>query len=141
VALLGAAYLTIFAIMAGSLVLGWARPSGPTQRHLLFNSAFMVVFNLLPLAWIFRFQPIAPIRDPSDVDRFGITPREREIIGLICSGRTNQEIADQLFISLATVKDHNYNIFRKTGVRNRVELANLMRGGDAPIPSGTERRT
>jgi hypothetical protein len=46
---------------------------------------------------------------------------------LIQSGKTNQEIADQLFISLATVKDHNHNIFRKCGVRNRLELSNLFR--------------
>ncbi len=43
------------------------------------------------------------------------------------AGRTNQEIADRLCISVATVKDHIYNIFRKTGVRNRIELVNLMR--------------
>jgi DNA-binding CsgD family transcriptional regulator len=133
--LLGGVYLTIFAIMIGSLTLGWLRPSGPTQSHLLFNSTFMVLYNLLPLAWIVRFQPTGPIRDAGDLERYGITPREREIIDLICSGRTNQEIADRLFISPATVKDHNYNIFRKTGVRNRVELANLMRGGSERSPS------
>ncbi|MCK4679003.1 MAG: LuxR family transcriptional regulator, partial [Bacteroidales bacterium] len=36
------------------------------------------------------------------------------------------EIADALFISLQTVKDHNYNIYLKTGVRNRVELVNMI---------------
>lgn len=132
VTILGGVYLGIFAIMLGSLLLGWLRPSGPTHRHLLFNSAFMVLYNLLPLAWVFRSQPIRSIEDPAELERYGITPREREIIELICSGRTNQEIADRLFISLATVKDHNHNIFRKTGVRNRVELANLMHGRSAP---------
>lgn len=48
-------------------------------------------------------------------------------IMLIQAGKTNQEIADELFISVATVKDHNHNLFRKCGVRNRVELANLFR--------------
>ena len=51
----------------------------------------------------------------------------REVIELIQAGRTNQEIADQLFLSLATVKDYNNRLFRKCGVRNRVELANLFR--------------
>jgi len=46
---------------------------------------------------------------------------------LINAGKTNQEIADELFISVATVKDHNHNLFRKSGVRNRLELANLFR--------------
>jgi DNA-binding CsgD family transcriptional regulator len=141
VAILGGVYLAMFATMVGSLALAWLRPSGPTQSHLLFNSAFMVLYNLLPLAWIFRFQPIGPIRDTADLARYGVTPREREIIDLICSGRTNQEIADSLFISLATVKDHNYNIYRKTGVRNRVELANLIRGGSVRSPASSTQAT
>jgi DNA-binding CsgD family transcriptional regulator len=56
-----------------------------------------------------------------------ITRREREIIELILGGLTNQEIADRLFITLQTVKDHTHNIYLKTDVRNRVELVNLVR--------------
>ena len=41
------------------------------------------------------------------LDRYGITPRERQIIELICVGKTNQEIMEGLFISLAIVKDHS----------------------------------
>ena len=124
--ILGGVYLAFFALMIGSLALGWMRPSGQTPRHVLFNSALLVLCNLVPLAWILRFQPVGPISAAHAMDRYGITPREREIIDLICAGSTNQEIADRLYISLATVKDHNYNIFRKTGVRNRVELVNLL---------------
>jgi len=57
---------------------------------------------------------------------FGITKREQEIIRLICEGRSNREIKDQLFISLQSVKDHIYRIYLKTGVKNRVQLANLL---------------
>jgi DNA-binding CsgD family transcriptional regulator len=39
---------------------------------------------------------------------------------------TNQEISDSLFISVQTVKDHIYRIFLKTGVKNRVQLTNLL---------------
>jgi ATP/maltotriose-dependent transcriptional regulator MalT len=42
----------------------------------------------------------------------GITARERESLELIRSGCTNQEMADRPFISLATVKDHDTNIFK-----------------------------
>jgi DNA-binding CsgD family transcriptional regulator len=59
-------------------------------------------------------------------DRYDITPREQEIIRLICSGRTNKEIAEDLFISLQTVKDHVYRIFRKCDVKNRVRLVNIF---------------
>lgn len=58
--------------------------------------------------------------------KFGISKRERQIITEICRGKTNQEIADELFISLQTVKDHTYNIFKKVNVRNRVQLAKVF---------------
>ncbi len=58
--------------------------------------------------------------------KYGISKREKQIITEICQGKTNQEIADELFISLQTVKDHTYNIFRKTNVRNRVQLTQVF---------------
>ena len=61
------------------------------------------------------------------VDRYSISPREREIIKLICTGKTNKEIGDVLFISHQTVKDHVYKIFKKTRVKNRICLVNLVR--------------
>ncbi len=60
-------------------------------------------------------------------DRFEISKREREVIRLICKGQTNQEIGDTLYISLQTVKDHIHRIFLKTGVKNRIQLTNLIR--------------
>jgi DNA-binding NarL/FixJ family response regulator len=51
------------------------------------------------------------------------TPREREIISAIVSGRANKEIAAKLSISEDTVKHHLSNIFDKAGVSNRLELA------------------
>ncbi|MCF8357617.1 MAG: LuxR C-terminal-related transcriptional regulator [Prolixibacteraceae bacterium] len=59
--------------------------------------------------------------------KFGISKREAEIIEQVCAGLTNQEIADKLFITLQTVKDHVSRIYLKTNVRNRTELANLVR--------------
>jgi DNA-binding CsgD family transcriptional regulator len=57
---------------------------------------------------------------------YDLTKREWEITEKICEGMTNKEISDKLFISLQTVKDHCYRIYKKTGVRNRVELVNLV---------------
>lgn len=59
--------------------------------------------------------------------RYDISKRESEVVRLICKGLSNQEISEALFISLQTVKDHTHRIFVKTGVKNRVQLANLMR--------------
>lgn len=58
--------------------------------------------------------------------RFEISPRESEIILHLCKGLTNKDIADKLFISTQTVKDHTHRIYLKTMVRNRTELANLV---------------
>jgi len=57
-----------------------------------------------------------------------ISPREAEVIAEICNGLSNQEIADKLFISLQTVKDHTSRIYMKTNVRNRMQLMALVRG-------------
>jgi len=62
-------------------------------------------------------------------EKYDISKREEEVVRLICRGLTNQEISDALYISLQTVKDHVHRIFVKTGVRNRVQLSNLIRSG------------
>lgn len=61
------------------------------------------------------------------IQDYSLSKREWEIIEKICEGMTNKEISDKLFISLQTVKDHCYKIYKKTGVRNRVQLVNLIR--------------
>jgi len=50
-----------------------------------------------------------------------LSTRERDILDLIGKGLQNKEIADQLHIAEGTVKQHNYNIYRKLSVNNRVE--------------------
>lgn len=60
------------------------------------------------------------------IAQYGITQREREIIKEVCSGKSNQEIADALFISLQTVKDHTHRIYLKMGIKRRVQLIQIM---------------
>jgi NarL family two-component system response regulator LiaR len=52
-----------------------------------------------------------------------LTNREREVLGLIAKGRSNQEIADELFITLKTVKTHVSNILAKLQVDDRTQAA------------------
>lgn len=50
-----------------------------------------------------------------------LTPRELDVLQLLCQGQTNSEIADQLGIASGTVKFYTSQIYGKLGVRNRVE--------------------
>jgi DNA-binding NarL/FixJ family response regulator len=50
-----------------------------------------------------------------------LSGREREVVGLIAAGATNREIAQRLYLSPHTVKEHTSSIYRKLGVRNRAE--------------------
>lgn len=50
-----------------------------------------------------------------------LSGRELEVLGLVAAGKTNQEIADQLFLAVGTVKRHLNNIFGKLDVQNRTQ--------------------
>ncbi len=52
-----------------------------------------------------------------------LTPREREILGLLADGLTNREIADRLYLSHETIKWYNKQLYGKLGVSNRTQAA------------------
>jgi DNA-binding NarL/FixJ family response regulator len=60
-------------------------------------------------------RPVQPIE--------ALTSREEQILVTVARGRTNNEIADELYISLSTVKSHIASLMAKLGARNRVEIA------------------
>jgi len=57
--------------------------------------------------------------DPQN--EFNLSPREHEVLVLIAQGLSYQEIADQLFVSLSTIKTHTANIFSKLDVQRRTQ--------------------
>lgn len=71
-----------------------------------------------------------------------LTDREEEVLRTVAKGHTNEEIADQLHVSLSTVKSHVASLMTKLQVRNRVELAiwayesGLVRVGLSAPPPG-----
>jgi DNA-binding CsgD family transcriptional regulator len=68
-------------------------------------------------------------RDRSDPKRLQepLSERELEVLSLLASGRTNAEIARDLFVAVGTVKSHTGNIYRKVDARNRAEAVSRAR--------------
>ncbi|NJP12584.1 MAG: response regulator transcription factor, partial [Leptolyngbyaceae cyanobacterium RU_5_1] len=56
-----------------------------------------------------------------------LTPRQKDIVNLIAKGFTNNEIAEQLSVSVHTVKNHKSLLYRKVDVRNTMELLGASR--------------
>lgn len=70
------------------------------------------------------------------LDAFKLSRREKEIAVLVIQGHSNREIADLLFITEQTVKDHLHAMFEKVGIRRRSELAAKvlgLRSGSMPL--------
>jgi DNA-binding CsgD family transcriptional regulator len=68
-----------------------------------------------------------------------LTPRERDVLGLLAHGRGDKEIALAMGITVGTVRTHTKSIFRKIGVHNRVQatlwwLDNADEAHDAALP-------
>lgn len=62
-----------------------------------------------------------------NVEQYGLSERELDVLSLISHGLKNDEIAEKLFLSVSTVKTHTRNIFQKLDVRNRIEAARMAK--------------
>jgi DNA-binding CsgD family transcriptional regulator len=101
----------------------------------LARSLFGLAYNLPPLIFlnialhsVFKRPTIEPERAES-LDRWlkdhNVSPREREIIQLVLNGKSNRSIEKELFISRRTVESHLYNVYKKLGIKNRMQLMRL----------------
>lgn len=68
-------------------------------------------------------QPSSPASSPTMAYVEGLTEREREILALVAQGASNRQIAERLFITEGTVKNHMSNILSKLGLRDRTQAA------------------
>jgi DNA-binding CsgD family transcriptional regulator len=97
----------------------------------VFSSLFYLAWNVATLVFIAR--NIVPVKiemniDASALDRADLTKREIEVLRLLARGLSYREIADTLFVSLATAKTHIHNIYSKMGTKNRHKLLASLGG-------------
>lgn len=86
---------------------------------------------------VIQFQAVSPARDWAHL----LSPREAEVLRLIAAGRTNAEIAGELFIAVPTVKTHVARLLTKVRTRDRVGLVvAAYRSGFVSVDPGTGAR-
>ena len=106
-----------------------------TESDFLFSSIPYALYGVFLIAYFLRFPVAVPAPRGTDsipeafLTKYGITDREREIILKVVQGKSNADIAGELFISLATVKTHLHNIYRKIDVDSRFDLLARVRSG------------
>ena len=89
---------------------------------------FIISISLLVFYIFYRFYFAAPVSktekslNPEFVKNFSLTRREQEIILALLEGKSNKELAQALFVSEKTIETHLGNIYKKIGVKNRLEL-------------------
>lgn len=59
--------------------------------------------------------------------KFQLTKREKEVVSRLITGKTNEDISEELSISLYTLKKHTLNIYRKLAVNSRIQLIKMIR--------------
>ena len=105
--------------------------SGVVMKQDVTNNLIAALRTVMSGRYWLRGQPVdnlvQAIQEVISVEpapeKFSLTPRERQIVGAIMEGSSNSEIARRYSISEETVKRHLTNIFDKTGVSSRLELA------------------
>ena len=99
-----------------------------------FTERDLYVFNMLAPHFAFKLGQLREVAgthpERSDIEvafeGYGLTAREQEIVKYLLAGVPDAELANQLYISTATLKKHVYNIYRKVDVNNRFQLLKLF---------------
>ncbi|MEO3749756.1 AAA family ATPase [Streptomyces sp. B6B3] len=103
---------------------GLLRPARATAEELGAGPLRERIDRLVTRAGV-DLAPAPPEPKPEPTDRFGLTPRERDVLALVAAGRSNRQIAEELFISPKTASVHVSNILAKLAVSGRGEAAAL----------------
>jgi len=99
------------------------KDSGPTLLIEAVRAASVGDSLVSPSVTVRLLKHLARPAPQARPPREPLTERELDVVRLVARGRTNQEVAAELFVSLSTVKTHLGSIQAKLGARNRVEIA------------------
>jgi two-component system, response regulator PdtaR len=90
----------------------------PFKKEQLISSIEIAISNYQS----FKFPSLLPVDIAAQKYHITFTDREKEIIPMLCSGQTNQQISKKIFLSINTVKFHIKSIYEKLNVSNRAQL-------------------
>ncbi len=103
------------------------------ESNFLFSSIPYALYGIFLIVYFLRYSPPASMEvdglSEGFLVKYGITEREREIILKVIQGKSNADIASELFVSIATVKTHLHNIYKKIGIDSRYSLLARVRSG------------
>ena len=102
------------------------------EGDFLYSSIPYALYGVFLINYFLRYSfPVVGTDELTEafLSKYGITDREREIILKVMQGKSNADIAKELFISLATVKTHLHNIYHKFGIDSRYDLLAKVRSG------------
>jgi DNA-binding CsgD family transcriptional regulator len=103
------------------------------EAGFLYSSIPYALYGIFLIVYFLEHQVSVPLAmdalPETFLTKYGITDREREIILKVVQGKSNGDIASELVISLATVKTHLHNIYKKIGVDSRYDLLARVRSG------------
>jgi DNA-binding CsgD family transcriptional regulator len=128
-------FLGVFAPLGAAQLVVQDVPGSPDLFHdfPLSQLIYYIGFVILALVYVARFfaEPVgvgAPAFTLPEgfIRKFGISHREGDIIEMMARGFSNSAIAEKLYISTLTVKNHVYHIYQKTGAGNKVQLLNMI---------------
>ncbi len=86
------------------------------------NSLLLVPFILLIFSFGMFIEQNKQKEKSKKIDTFNLTAKEKEVTLMILDKKKNQEIANEMFVELSTIKTHINKIYKKIGVKNRKEL-------------------
>jgi DNA-binding NarL/FixJ family response regulator len=105
------------------------RSGGRRRAAETFEAAKTIFSDLGAALWLKRAEQELSRATPRPRRDRGLTAAERGVAALVAAGRTNREVAAQLFTTVGTVEVHLTRIYRKLEVRSRTELARGVADG------------